>query len=100
MITGRDLEEFEEQNGLTHPPYRNFNDWAEEINKNSGNCLCAEGSDMPLPGVTGRNTERNRPKKSMLYMHSFLRQSISGGMEPHRAEENNGERRNSAREAG
>lgn len=49
MITGRDLEIFEEQNRLTHPPYRNFNDWAEDINKNGGHCLCATDRMCPCP---------------------------------------------------
>lgn len=39
MINGKTLLEHELMYGLTHPPWRDLDDWAEEINKNDGRCL-------------------------------------------------------------
>lgn len=47
MITARDLELFEQQHGLRHPPYRDFNQWAESINNNGGACHCVPTRTCP-----------------------------------------------------
>lgn len=49
MINGRTLLDHEQINGLTHPPWRDLDDWAEEINRNEGHCLSHPERSCPCP---------------------------------------------------
>jgi hypothetical protein len=48
MVTASDLQRFETENGLTHPPYINLETAASEINANGGMCP-AEGVNRRCP---------------------------------------------------
>jgi hypothetical protein len=49
MVTGLELQQFEEENGLVHPPYYDLDDMAKEINQNGGKCPA--GLDRRCPCV-------------------------------------------------
>jgi len=49
MVSGQDLKNFAEQNGLLIPPYRDFDEWARLVNEKGGQCPCKPDAMCPCP---------------------------------------------------
>lgn len=49
MVTGKELKNFAEEHGLLLPPYRDFDEWAKDVNENGGRCPCKPTAMCPCP---------------------------------------------------
>jgi hypothetical protein len=46
-VTGRELKNFAEENGLLIPPYRDFDEWAKLVSAKGGQCPCNQEKMCP-----------------------------------------------------
>ena len=60
MVTGQELKAFAEEHDFLLPPYRDFDEWAKDLNANGGRCPC-HPNDRMCPCQESINEIANAP---------------------------------------